>query len=121
MTAFRVGAVVCSAVAIVIAIVFVALLHGPQSTNCDGLVVKAAVLDLVKEKSRLPGNTDYELDSIREIARDGAAANVTCEAKVFGAFNNVPYSLAPLTYTVTRQTDGQVIVNVKGISGLTFP
>jgi hypothetical protein len=121
MTAFRVGAVVFAAVAVVIAIIFVALLDGPQSTNCDALLVKAAVLDLVKEKSPLPGSTDYELDSIREIGGDGAAGNVTCEAKVFGEFNNVPYSSAPLTYTVTRQSDGQVKVSVKGISGLTFP
>ena len=121
MTAFRGGAVVFVAVAIVIAIVLVALLHAPQSTNCDGLLVKPTVLDLVKEKSPLPGNTDYELGSIHEIGGDGAAGNVTCEAKVFGEFNNVPYSSAPLTYTVTRQNDGQVMVSVKGISGLTFP
>ena len=109
------------AAVVVGAIVMVALLHGQQSTNCDGLVVKTTVLDLVKKKSSLPSNTDYELDSIRKTGGDPANGNISCEAKVFGEFNNVPYSSAPLTYTVTRQADGQVMVRVEGITGLHFP
>lgn len=106
---------------VVAVVVVVAFLYGPQSINCDGLLVRATVLDLVKKNSPLPNNTDYELDSIRKTGEDTAAGNVSCEAKVFGEFNNAPYSSTQLTYTVTRQADGQVMVRVEGISGLSFP
>ena len=99
----------------------VAFLHGSQSINCDGLLVRTTVLDLVKKKSPLPNNTDYELDAIRQTGGDATGGNVSCEAKVFGEFNNAPYSSTQLTYTVTREADGQVTVSVEGISGLKFP
>jgi hypothetical protein len=106
---------------VAIAIVVVAFLNAAQSTDCDGLLAKAAVIDLVKKNSPLPNNTDYELDSIRKTGGDDAGGTVTCEAKIFGEFNNTPYSSAHLTYTVTRQADHQVTVSVEGISGLHFP
>ena len=112
----------CGLIAVVVAIlIIVAFLHGAQSTTCDGMLVRTTVLDLVRKNSPLPPNTDYELDSIRKTGEDTAANEVSCEAKVFGTFNNTPYSSAPLTYTVTRHADGQVAVGVQGISGLHFP
>ena len=110
-----------SVVAVVVAIVIVAFLHGSRSINCDDLLVRATVLDLVKKNSPLPNNTDYELDAIHKTGGDTAAGKVSCEAKVFGEFNNAPYSSTQLTYSVTRQADGQITVSVKGISGLKFP
>ncbi|HWI25937.1 MAG TPA: hypothetical protein VN668_03140 [Stellaceae bacterium] len=122
MTPFQAGLAFCGVAAVVVAIVIVAILHGPQTTKCDGLLVRATVLKLVKQNSPLPSSTtDYELDSIRKIGGDTAAGNVSCEAEVFGEFNNMPYSSAHLTYTVTRQADGHVLVSVAGISGLHFP
>jgi hypothetical protein len=106
---------------VVVAIVIVALVRGPHATDCDSVLVKATVLDLVKQHSRLPSNTDYDLDSIRQTGGDTAAASTSCEADVSGSFNNAPYSTAHLTYTVTRQADGEVMVSVAGISDLTFP
>lgn len=111
------GVVAVAAVAIVI----YALAYGPHAADCDSILVKTTVLDLVKKNSRLPSNTDYDLDSIRQTDGDPAAGNVSCEAKVYGSFNNAPYSSAPLTYTVTRGRDGNISVSVAGISGLTFP
>jgi hypothetical protein len=107
--------------AFIVAIIVVAFLHGPQATNCDGLVVKATVLDLVKKHSRLPDTTDYHLDSIRQTGGDIAAGSITCAADISGSFNNAPYATAHLTYTVTREADGEVMVTVKGISDLSFP
>jgi hypothetical protein len=112
------GGGVAAAAAIVIVVVF---RHGAQSINCDSLLVRATVLDLVKKKSPLPNNTDYELDSIRQTGENTAGGSVSCAAKVFGEFNNAPYSSASLTYTVTRQADGQIVVSVEGISGLRIP
>lgn len=103
------------------AIVIYALAYGPHAADCDSILVKTTILDLVKKNSRLPSTTDYDLDSIRQTGGDPAAGNVSCEAKVYGLFNNAPYSSAPLTYTVTRNADGNIGVTVAGISGLTFP
>lgn len=108
-------------VVLVAAIVIYALAYGPHAADCDSLLVKTTVLDLVKKNSRLPDITDYDLDSIRQTGGDPAAGDVTCEADVSGSFNNTPYSTAHLTYTVTRNADGNIEVSVAGISGLTFP
>ena len=121
ITRYRAIGVACGLIAAVVTILVVAFVHGAKSTNCDGMLVRATVIDLVKKNGPLPPNTDYELDSIRKTSEDTAANEVSCEAKVFGAFNNTPYSSAPLTYTVTRHADGQVRVSVQGISGLHFP
>src|SRR5262249_54630466 len=70
--------IIVGGVAVVAAIVLFALVRGPHATDCDSLVVRSAVLDLVKQHSRLPKNTDYDLDSIRQTGSDTAAGNVSC-------------------------------------------
>lgn len=107
--------------AVAAAVVVAAFLYRAPSMDCDGALVRSTVLDIVKQHSRLPNNTEYELDRISKTGEDPAVGSLSCEADVFGAFNDTPYSTAHLTYTVTRQADGQARVSVQGISGLNFP
>jgi hypothetical protein len=112
---------ISGAVAAIIVAIIVVAFHGAQATNCDGLLIKATVLDLVKKNSRLPDTTDYNLDAIRQTGGDIAAGSVTCAVDITGSFRNAPYATAHLTYTVTRDADGEVMVTVAGIDGLSFP
>jgi hypothetical protein len=106
---------------LVVVIAFGLFLRGPRPLACDDKNVADTVIDVVKERSTLPNNTRYVLDSIRKAGDTDAEGTLSCEADVLGEFNGAPYATAHLTYRIEHPADGRATVFVDGIDGLHFP